>query len=253
MDKEYILKLLNKYKNNRISIEKCYSHLSELPFKELKHACLDNWRATRKGFPEVVYSANKSYKQLSSIIKELLKVNSKILLTRVSEVNAGKLIKKYKKANYNPDAGTITFGTSRVISNCEVVIVTAGTSDIYVAEEAAETLKISGIKFIKLYDIGIAGIHRLMDKIDIINNASIAIVIAGMEGMLPGIVCGLADTPVIAVPTSIGYGTNLGGIAPLLTMLNSCASGITVANIDNGFGAAYFAASMCRKIEKNNE
>lgn len=240
--------LLENVKNGSLAIDKALEDLKDLPFKDLGYAKVDNHRELRVGYPEVIYCEGKTPEQIRGIVEIMLARGSDILGTRASE-EAYKLVKEIcPKAEYSKMARTITIKNKEPeTTNTYISIVTAGTSDIPVAEEAAVTAEIFGNKVERIYDVGVAGIHRLFDKIDLIRGAKIIIVAAGMEGALASVIGGLVDKPVIAVPTSVGYGANFGGLSALLCMLNSCASGISVVNIDNGFGAGYLA-SMINKL-----
>ncbi|MBI6874074.1 nickel pincer cofactor biosynthesis protein LarB [Clostridium aciditolerans] len=240
--------LLENVKNGSLAIDKALEDLKDLPFKDLGYAKVDNHRELRVGYPEVIYCEGKTPEQIRGIVEIMLARGSDILGTRASE-EAYKLVKEIcPKAEYSKMARTITIKNKEPeTTNTYISIVTAGTSDIPVAEEAAVTAEIFGNKVERIYDVGVAGIHRLFDKIDLIRGAKIVIVAAGMEGALASVIGGLVDKPVIAVPTSVGYGANFGGLSALLCMLNSCASGISVVNIDNGFGAGYLA-SMINKL-----
>lgn len=211
-------------------------------YENLSFARVDHHRMLRKGFSEVVYCKGKTAGQVKKILDSLLKKTEFVILTRADK----KLYEYLKKARpslkYNEDAGIIYLKTRKPDSKKLVLILTAGTSDIPVAEEARLTLEIMGNKVKAIYDVGVAGIHRLFDKLPEISKANVVIVVAGMEGALASVVAGLTDRPVIAVPTSVGYGASFKGIAPLLTMMNCCAPGVSVVNIDNGFGAGYFAS-----------
>ncbi|HOK41586.1 MAG TPA: nickel pincer cofactor biosynthesis protein LarB [bacterium] len=251
MDISYLKKILTDYKKNKISLNECLNNLKQLPFTDLNFVKLDNHRSIRKGSAEVIYCKNKNFEQIKRIIEELIKYNNNILLTRVRRSIAKKIIAEYPIVKYNERASTIRFCLKKIkFKKVKVLIITAGTSDICVAEEAGETLIHFGIKPEYIFDIGVAGIHRLFPYLNKIQKADIIIVIAGMEGALPSVIGGIVSAPVIAVPVDTGYGSNFNGLTPLLAMLNSCASNIAVVNINNGFGAAYFAAMICNKICK---
>ena len=223
---------------------------------DLDFAKLDIERQKRRGCSEAVFCECKTTEQLIKIFSEFNKQGQNVLGTRASKEQAEALQKEFKEIKYNQEARTITLINNPIEKIGEVAICTGGTGDIPVAEEAAETAMFYGSNVSKYYDIGIAGIHRLFDKIDNIRKANVIIAAAGMEGALGGIITGLVDIPVIAVPTSVGYGTSLKGVSALLTMLNSCAEGMTVVNIDNGFNAGYSASQINRKIasnKRNNE
>ncbi|MCK4251428.1 nickel pincer cofactor biosynthesis protein LarB [candidate division WOR-3 bacterium] len=215
------------------------------PFDDLGYAKVDLHREKRKGFPEVVFSEGKTKKQILSIAARILKSNNKVLLTRVLPKVANVLKSKYKKGKYYKDACIFYIGTKPKQSGL-ICILTGGTADIPVAEEAAVTAEIMGSKVKKIYDVGVAGIHRILSFRKEIEKVRVLVVVAGMDGVLASVAGGLFAKPIIAVPTSVGYGLSLKGITPLLTMLNSCAPGVAVVNIDNGFGAGYIAAIINR-------
>ncbi|OOM78934.1 nickel pincer cofactor biosynthesis protein LarB [Clostridium sp. BL-8] len=248
MDKEEIRDLLEGVKNNKVNIDKALEQLEDLPFKDLGFAKIDNHREIRVGYPEVIYCAGKTVEQVKEIVKFMLTKNNNILGTRATEEMFYAVKEICEDAEYNKLGRTITINKKKQpLTESYIAIVAAGTSDLPVVEEAYETAKIFGNKAIKITDVGVAGIHRLFSRLDVIRGAKVVIVIAGMEGALASVVGGLVDKPIIAVPTSVGYGANLGGISALLSMLNSCASGVSVVNIDNGFGAAY-NASIINKL-----
>ena len=248
MDRDHLKEILELIKNNDISIDDGIEKLAELPFTDLGYAKIDNHRALRVGYPEIIYCQGKTVDQVVGIVKNMSLGNSNILGTRASKEMYEEVLKICPEAKYNELAKTITV-EKEVLKKTEsyIAIVTAGTSDIPVAEEAAITAEIFGNEVKRVYDVGVAGIHRLFNRIDVIRGAKVVIVIAGMEGALASVVGGMIDKPLIAVPTSVGYGANFNGLSALLTMLNSCASGVSVVNIDNGFGAGY-NASMINKL-----
>lgn len=212
-------------------------------FCDLGFAKLDIDRKTRKGFSEVVYCPGKTKEHLKKIAQSLIRNKQDLLLTKLDKDTFSYLKKIFSRLKYNPCAKLGYLVKRRKSSpRSLVLVISAGTSDIPVAEEAVATLKAMGNRVIKLYDVGVAGVHRVMDKIEIIKKAKVIIVVAGMEGALASLISGLVRSPVIAVPTSCGYGANFGGLSALLTMLNSCSPGVAVVNIDNGFGAGYFAS-----------
>lgn len=216
-------------------------------FCDLKFAKIDIDRYRRKGFSEVIYCPGKQKQQLVSIIKELVKNKQDVLLTRLDKVNFAYLKKAYPKLKFYPEAKLGYLNFNKPLPNKgRVAVICAGTTDIPVAEEAVATLKIMGNRVEKIYDCGVAGVHRIMHHLEILRAARVIIVVAGMEGALASLVGGLVRCPVIAVPTSCGYGANFGGLSALLTMLNSCSPGVVVVNIDNGFGAGYFASLINR-------
>lgn len=239
--KNSIKDLLSGLRSGRITVNKAYESLKYLPYKDLDFARIDHHRLLRKGFGEVVYCKGKSPGQLKKILRDILKRTRYILFSRADKHLYNYLKKTCPQLKYNESARIIYLKKQRLKNKKTVLVMTAGTSDIPVAEEARLTLEIMGNDVKTLYDVGVAGIHRLFDKLKEINRANVIIVIAGMEGALASVVAGLTDRPIIAVPTSVGYGSSFKGIAPLLTMMNCCAPGVSVVNIDNGFGAGYFA------------
>lgn len=248
MDKQSLENLLKAVKEDEVSINDALEELTTLPFTDLGYAKIDNHRELRNGYPEVIYCEGKTTKQVVGIIENMILRNKSMLATRANEDMYKAVLSICSDAKFNELGRTITIEKSaKNITSSYIAIVTAGTSDIPVAEEAAVTCEIFGNRVERVYDVGVAGIHRLFDRLDILRSAKVLIVIAGMEGALASVVGGLVDKPIIAVPTSVGYGAHFNGLAPLLTMLNSCASGVTVVNIDNGFGAAY-TASMINKL-----
>lgn len=244
---EAIKKLLLDIKENRVDIDEALSKLKELPYQDLGFAKIDHHRELRQGYPEVIYCSGKTTDQVLAIFDTMFSNASNILATRASEDLYRAVKDVFPMAIYNSSAKTITLVQNPPQkSKGYIAIVTGGTSDIPVAEEAAVTAEILGNKVEKVYDVGVAGIHRLFSKLDIITNARVIIAVAGMEGALASVIGGLVDKPIIAVPTSVGYGASFSGLAALLSMLNSCASGTAVVNIDNGFGGAYMASMINR-------
>jgi hypothetical protein len=216
-------------------------------FCDLKFAKIDIDRYRRKGFSEVIYSPGKQRAQLVRIIKELVKNKQDVLLTKLDKINVAYLKRAYPKLKYFPEAKLGYLNLKKPLSaKGRVAVVCAGTADIPVAQEACATLQIMGNRVEKIYDVGVAGVHRIMHYMDVLRTVKVIIVVAGMEGALASLVSGLVRCPVIAVPTSCGYGANFGGLSALLTMLNSCSPGVVVVNIDNGFGAGYFASLINR-------
>jgi NCAIR mutase (PurE)-related protein len=212
---------------------------------ELGFARVDKHRALRQGFPEVIYGEGKTPEQVVKIAGKILENETRLLITRAGTEHAKKMLRRFKKARYHEMARCITVETAPHDKRPgAIAVLCAGTSDLPVAEEAAITADIMGNKVERLYDVGVAGLHRLLEKLDLIQSMNVLVVVAGMEGALPSVVAGLVSKPVIAVPTSIGYGASFGGVAALLGMLNSCGSGVTVVNIDNGFGAGYAASQI---------
>jgi NCAIR mutase (PurE)-related protein len=249
MNPKDLKRLLERVQCGEVSIDTALKTLKTLPFEDIGFATLDHHRSLRKGFPEVIWGEGKTASQISTIIKKMLAKNQPILVTRVDTSKAASIKKSIPKIAYHPLSRTLTLtsGKTPKTGKGTILVVSAGTSDIPVAEEALITATIMGNKVDHLYDVGVAGIHRLVERKDKLTSASVLIVVAGMEGALPSVIGGLVDKPVIAVPTSTGYGTGFGGIAALLSMLNTCASGVAVVNIDNGFGAGYIA-SLINKI-----
>lgn len=244
--KSSIKSLLKRIKSKKVSLEKAYNILCDLPYKDLGFAKIDNHRSLRRGFPEVIYCKGKTPQQIEDILKALYGKNKVLLLTHANQKLFNRIKKTYKRLSYNRLARMIYLGANKPNSNKKVLIITGGTADLPVAEQAKTTLRLMGNRVSTLYDVGVAGLHRLLDNKKILLNSNVIIVIAGMEGALPSVVSGLVSKPVIAVPTSVGYGASFKGIAPLLTMLNSCSPGIGVVNIDNGFGAGYLASLINR-------
>lgn len=249
MNIKHLKKLLLNFKKGSLDIDKAMEKLKALPFEEMGFATLDSHRSLRQGFPEVIFGEGKTKEQIIGIAKKMYEKKENILITRMSKEKALSLKKRFSKSVYNDAARTVLIKSHPIKINGvgKILVVSAGTSDIPVAEEARVTAEIMGNDVETLYDVGVAGIHRLLHKKEKLFKANVLIVVAGMEGALPSVVAGLVSRPVIAVPTSVGYGANLGGITTLLAMLNSCASGITVVNIDNGFGAGYAASLINRK------
>jgi len=217
---------------------------------DLGFARLDLQREKRTGFPEVVFGAGKSFSQLKAIVQSLKERNKPILITRIAKKSAAGLLKSFPDLNYHKDVDILVSDMEKTTEDqgLFISVISAGTSDYKTAEEAAFTAEFMGITVKRFYDIGVAGIHRLFNEIKMIKKSSVIVAVAGMDGVLPSIVGGLVDKPVIAIPTSIGYGANFNGLAPLLTMLNACSSGITVVNIDNGFGGGFAAAQIVRNM-----
>ncbi|MBQ7637709.1 MAG: nickel pincer cofactor biosynthesis protein LarB [Clostridia bacterium] len=240
-----IKKLLENVKNGTVTVDDALLTLKTEPFADLGYAKVDLHRAVRQGHPEVIYGESKTAAQISGIIGAMKEHGQeRVLITRLSPQKA-ELLSESIPITYNETAGTAWTGVFPEPDGIgEIVVACGGTSDIPVAQEAALTAEFFGNKTCRLYDIGVAGLHRLLSNSNIIMRASVIIAVAGMEGALASVVGGLADCPVIAVPTSVGYGASFGGIAALLSMLNSCASGVSVVNIDNGFGAGYLAGMI---------
>jgi len=241
MNQKSLTALLKDVQKGKVSVEVALNRLRTLPFENLGYATIDHHRSVRQGFPEVILCEGKTVAQIQGISKKLLAKKVSVLATRANADVARALQRISTRTVYHKLARVAVIQRTPVKLRGDIVIVTAGTSDINVAEEAKVTAEAMGSQVQTFYDIGVAGLHRLLDKITRLREARVIIVVAGMDGALPSVVSGLVDRPIIAVPTSRGYGANFGGIAPLLTMLNTCAAGIGVVNIDNGFGAACLA------------
>ncbi len=250
MTRERIVRLLEEVVEGTLGVGEAAARLEHLPFEDLGFARVDHHRAVRQGFPEVILCEGKTTDHTVQIAQRIVAAGSTLLATRVDETKAQALMEALPEAEHNRTARTIVVrGDSDRKSPTAgtVLVVAAGTSDLPVAEEAVVTAEVMGNRVDKLYDVGVAGIHRLLVDQDRLTKASVIVVVAGMEGALASVVGGLVDVPVVAVPTSVGYGASFGGLAALLAMLNSCATGITVVNIDNGFGAGY-AAGLINRI-----
>ncbi len=248
MDIQKLERLLHRVKSGKTSIEGALTQLKSLPFEDLGFCRIDHHRSLRKGFPEVIWGEGKTSLEILSIMKELNRKGHNILVTRLGEEKAKSVRKIFPKSRYYPRSRVLTYQTHPVkrVGKGTILVITAGTTDIPVAEESVITAQLMGNRVETLYDVGVAGIHRLLSERKTLEAAQVLIVVAGMEGALPSVVGGLVDRPVIAVPTSVGYGASFGGVTALLAMLNSCASGVAVVNIDNGFGAGYMASLMNR-------
>ncbi len=248
MDSAYIKEILERVAARDLSAEEGYEQLKDLPYEELGYANIDEHRAMRTGQGEVIFGQGKTPGQIAGIASHMAEHNARVLITRAEpeayEAVAGVL----PKAVWHDEARIITVGDlPDAEKDSYIAVVTAGTADIPVAEEAALTAEFFGSRVDRIFDVGVAGIHRLFDKMDRVRGADVVIVIAGMDGALASVIGGLVETPVIAVPTSVGYGAGFGGLAALLSMLNSCANGIGVVNIDNGYGAACLASKIVRR------
>jgi len=239
------IKLLEQFRAGGVGRDEVLRKFQAAPVADLGFAQLDTHRALRKGFPEVIFGAGKTPAQVVKIAAKLLEREQRVLVTRAGAEHARLLRRKFKSAVHHELARCVTIDRKPLAKRAgTIAVVCAGTSDLPVAEEAAVTADIMGNRVERIADVGVAGVHRLFDRLATIQRANVIIVVAGMEGALPSVVAGLVSQPVIAVPTSVGYGANFSGLAPLLAMLNSCASGLTVVNIDNGFGAAYAASQI---------
>jgi len=249
MNKPTLLELLAQIQRGDLSPDAASERLANLPFEDIGHARIDHHRALRTGLPEVIYAAGKTPTQTAEIFERMAAAGSSVLATRATPEAAAAVQQLVPAALYNPTARTLTFAAAASTPSSTgpcIAVLCAGTSDLPVAEEAAVTAELFGSRVLRLYDVGVAGLHRLLAVRDQLAQADVVIVCAGMEGALPSVVGGLVGVPVIAVPTSVGYGASFGGTAALLGMLNSCSPNVTVVNIDNGFGAAYTATLIAR-------
>jgi NCAIR mutase (PurE)-related protein len=250
MNEQELRKLLQQVRENTLSIDAVVEQLRHMPTEPLQSALLDHHRELRTGIPEVVFGETKTAANLLEILAALLRQKNTVLATRVSPEKAAEVLRSLDGLTYHDDARMLTGNDEYVLQESgrgTIVIVTAGTSDMPVAEEARITLEKFGHRAETVYDAGVAGLHRILAHTKLLQNATALIVIAGMEGALPSVVAGMTSAPVIGVPTSVGYGTGAGGFSALLGMLNSCSPGMAVVNIDNGFGAACMAAAINRK------
>lgn len=246
-----IHEILKRVKENDLDIEQAENILKKLPYEEMGFAKLDHHRKVRQGFGEVVYCSGKATEHLVKIFERLAQENKEVLGTRASEEQYQAVREVLPEVKYDSLAGTLVYQKEdKELKGC-IAVCTAGTADIGVAEEAAKTAEFFGSRAERIYDVGVAGIHRLFSKLELINSANCVIAVAGMEGALPSVLAGLVEIPVIAVPTSVGYGANFKGVSALLTMLNSCANGISVVNIDNGYGAGYIATQINKLAGKS--
>jgi len=251
LDRKRIKDLLRKLKKGEMSVDEVFSRLRDLPFEDIDVACIDHHRSIRRGASEVIFGEGKEVEDILAIMDRMIAQEENILITRLSPEKARKIKKRHPESEYHARARTLTLikHAQEPRGKGTILVISAGTSDIPVAEEAAVTGRFLGNEVETLYDLGVSGLHRLLAHREKLHKASVIVVVAGMEGALPSVVGGLVDKPVIAVPSSVGYGASFQGIAALLGMLNSCASGVTVVNIDNGFGAAY-AASLMNRIKE---
>jgi NCAIR mutase (PurE)-related protein len=251
MDPLRLRRLLEQVQSGELAIDRALVDLKSLPFSELGYATVDHHRALRQGVPEVIFGEGKTPEQIAGIAREQMQAGHNVLVTRVSQAASRELLAQLPDLRYAPLARVMTYVQEPVEPRVmgSVVVVTAGTGDIPVAEEALETLGILGIPATRVFDVGVAGIHRLLAALEALMAAPAVIVVAGMEGALPSVVGGLVACPVVAVPTSVGYGASLGGLTALFGMLVTCAAGVTVVNIDNGFGAAMAVARLARVVQ----
>jgi NCAIR mutase (PurE)-related protein len=249
MDNDVLHHLLNSVAQGRLSVSSAALKLRHIAYEDIDYAHVDHHRSLRKGFPEVIFGEGKTADQVIGIMDKMKDQENVILVTRLEQIKADKVVARFPHAVYHPDASMIVceFKKSRIVGRGTIAIISAGTSDIPIAKEACLTAKAMGNRVETIFDVGVSGIHRLFGHKDSIEKASVLIVVAGMEGALPSVVAGMVSRPVIAVPTSVGYGVSLGGLTALFAMLNSCSSNVAVVNIDNGFGAGYMASIINRK------
>jgi hypothetical protein len=248
MDNKRLEELLLQFKRDEINLDQAVERLRHLPYEDLGYATVDHHRAIRQGFPEVIFGQGKTPEQIAGIASSLLERSSNLLITRTNRETFEQIRAISAEAVYHETCDAISVRRDTTLrGRGRIAIVTAGTSDIRVADEAAVTAEIMGNRIERLFDVGVAGIHRVLSRLELLQSARVIVCVAGMEGALPSVVGGLVNVPVIAVPTSIGYGASFGGIAALLGMLNSCASNVTVVNIDNGFGAGFVASLINRE------
>jgi NCAIR mutase (PurE)-related protein len=253
MDILKIQQLLNQVQNREINIDDALQMLRNLPFDDLDgYARLDTHRTLRQGVPEVIYCEGKTPDQIIGIMNRLWQYHDRVMGTRASQEIADHVMKQIPDANYDPVSRLLTLKRDSNLIHTKktpyAAVVSGGTSDLPVAEEAAQTIQFFGSRVERAYDVGVAGIHRLLDQRELLFNADVVVSVAGMEGALTSVVGGLVSCPVIGVPTSVGYGANFGGLSALLSMLNSCATGVAVVNIDNGFGAGVYAHKILRRL-----
>lgn len=247
MDPEGLRRLLEGVRAGRIMVEEACEKMKHLPYEDMGFASVDHHRALRCGFPEVIFCEGKEIEHIVKIAESILNGENSVLATRIRSEAAEALVDRLPDAEFNSIARTVYHPGKRPVERVGcVLVISAGTSDLPVAEEAVVTAEATGSRAEKIFDVGVAGIHRILDHTERLREARAIVVVAGMEGALASVVGGLVDKPVIAVPTSVGYGSSFGGLAPLLGMLNSCAAGVVVVNIDNGFGAGYAASLINR-------
>jgi NCAIR mutase (PurE)-related protein len=247
MDPGNLKELLERVREGTLSPAQAAEKLAGLPYEDIGFAKIDHHRALRRGFPETVFGEGKTPEQVVAIVERIAGRGQRALVTRTDALVHARVVAVRPEARYHEAARCITVETTPPPAlPGRVAVAAAGTSDLPVAEEAAVTAAFHGAEVDRIYDVGVSGLHRLLDRAETIRQADVVVVVAGMEGALPSVVAGLVDAPVVAVPTSVGYGASFGGIAALLAMLNSCASGVGVVNIDNGFGAAHLACLILR-------
>ncbi|CAB1063811.1 Circadian phase modifier [Olavius sp. associated proteobacterium Delta 1] len=249
MDKNLLLKLLESVAKGRVSAGDGAEKLQHMAYEDITYAHIDHHRSLRKGFPEVIFGEGKTADQIAGIMEKMMDQENIILVTRTNQQKADIVLSRFPQAVYHADARMVVMELNSVPVQGRglILIISAGTSDIPVAREAYLTARAMGNAVDTIFDVGVSGIHRLFNHQTLIDEAAVLIVVAGMEGALPSVVAGMVDRPVIAVPTSVGYGVNLGGLTALFAMLNSCSSNVAVVNIDNGFGAGYMAAMINRE------
>ncbi|MFC1811625.1 nickel pincer cofactor biosynthesis protein LarB [Thermodesulfobacteriota bacterium] len=248
MDMELLHQLLRNVAAGKTSVDDAAQKLTHLSFEDIDYAHIDHHRSLRKGFPEVIFGQGKTAEQIAGIMEKMLRQENIVLVTRIDEKKAETVTSRFPDADYHKDARMLIWKKKKVRKQGKgtILILSAGTSDIPVAKEAYLTAEAMGNPVESVFDVGVAGIHRLFDHKEMIDRASVLVVVAGMEGALPGVVAGMVSRPVIAVPTSVGYGVSFGGLTALFAMLNCCSSNVAVVNIDNGFGAGYMASMINR-------
>lgn len=249
MDKDLLINLLKSVADGKFSAVDAAARLEHMAYEDITYAHIDHHRSLRKGFPEVIFGEGKTAEQIVGIMEKMQHQENIILVTRIDPEKADVVLSRFPKAVYHSDSRMVVFELNTVKNSGRgpILIISAGTSDIPVAKEAYLTAKAMGNTVETIFDVGVSGIHRLLNHHKAIDQANVLIVVAGMEGALPSVVAGMVDRPVIAVPTSVGYGVNLGGLTALFAMLNSCSSNVAVVNIDNGFGAGYMASAINRE------
>lgn len=245
--------ILEKFKKGEISLEETEQYFRRAPFDEMGYAKLDTHRKIRSGFPEVIFCSGKADEHLLPIVRRLYEENGEVFGTRATKEQYEMLREEFPQIQYDPISRIIRIEKEKKEGIGLIAVCTAGTADIPVAEEAAQTAEYFGAKVERIYDVGVAGIHRLFSRLELIQNANCVVAVAGMEGALASVIGGLVDKPVIAVPTSVGYGASMNGVSALLTMINSCANGIATVNIDNGYGAGYIATQINRMGAKRGK
>ena len=249
MNLEFLKEVLKNVQDGKTDIDEATKRLSHLSFENIEYANVDHHRKLRKGFPEVIYGQGKTAEQIIGIMDRIISAEDPVLVTRIDAEKAAHVLDIYPESRYDKEARILTYTKKSIPINGRgtILVVSAGTSDIPVAKEAKLTAEIMGNNVKSVFDVGVAGIHRLFAHEDLLNNATVIVCVAGMEGALPSVVAGMVGVPVIAVPTSVGYGISMGGMTALFAMLNSCSSNVAVVNIDNGFGAGYMAAIINRR------